>query len=60
MKYINQDFIEIKPIKCAGHDYYQIGIDKWNIVVGLGGLVKIANEANRIIQEYVDKLDKED
>nr|DAH36367.1 MAG TPA: hypothetical protein [Caudoviricetes sp.] len=60
MKYINQDSIEIKPIECAGHDYYQIGIDKWNIVVGLGGLVKIANEANRIIQEYVDRFDKED
>mgnify|MGYP004524738149 CR=1 FL=1 len=60
MKYINQDSIEIKPIECSGNDYYQIGTDDWNIVVGLGGLVNIANEANRIIKEYVDKLDVED
>ena len=60
MKYINQDYIEIKPIECAGHDYYQIGTDEWNITVGLGGLINIANEANRIIKEYMDKLDMED
>jgi len=41
MKYINQDHIEIKPVEYAGHDYYQIGIDEWNIIVGLGGLIDI-------------------
>lgn len=25
MRYITQDYIEIKPIECAGCDYYQIG-----------------------------------
>lgn len=60
MRYINQDYIEIKPIKCAGNEFYQVGTDDWNITVGLGGLIKIANEANRSIQDYVDKLDKED
>lgn len=60
MRYINQDYIGIKPIKFSGNEYYQIGIDDWNITVGLGGLIKIANETNRIIQDYVDKLDKED
>lgn len=49
MKYITQDYIEIKPIECAGYDYYQIGTDEWNIVVGLGGLVNMANQANKII-----------
>lgn len=60
MKYIKQDYIEIKLIECTGHDYYQIGIDKWNIVVGLGGLVNIANQANKIIENHMNKLDKED
>lgn len=60
MKYINQDYIEIKPIECAGHEYYQIGTDEWNITVGLGGLINIANQANRIIKEYMDELDMED
>lgn len=59
MKYINQDCIEIKPIECAGHDYYQIGIDEWNIIVGLGGLVNIANQANKIIENYINKLEKD-
>ena len=59
MKYIKEDHIEIKPIECAGHDYYQIGTDEWNIVVGLGGLVEITNQANKIIKEYMDKLDEE-
>lgn len=43
MRYITQDYIEIKPIECAGCDYYQIGTDAWNIVVGLGGLVNMVN-----------------
>lgn len=43
MKYTNQDYIEIKPIECAGYDYYQIDTDAWNIVVGIGELVNIAN-----------------
>lgn len=60
MRYITQDYIEIKPIECAGYDYYQIGTDAWNIVVGLGGLVNIANQANKIIENYMNKLDKED
>ena len=59
MKYINQDYIEIKPIECTGHDYYQIGIDEWNIVVGLGGLIKIANQANKIVEDYMHKLEKD-
>lgn len=60
MKYINQYHVEIKLIECAGHDYYQIGTNEWNIVVGLGGLVNIANQANKIIENYINKLDKED
>lgn len=59
MKYIKEDHIEIKSIECAGHDYYQIGTDEWNIVVGLGGLVNIANQANKIIEDYMNKLEKE-
>lgn len=60
MKYINQDHVEIKLIEYAGYDYYQIGTDEWNIVVGLGGLVNMANQANKIIENYINKLDKED
>lgn len=59
MKYINQDCIEIKPIECAGHEYYQIGIDEWNIIVGLGGLVNITTQANKIIENYMNKLEKD-
>ena len=59
MKYINQDYIEIKPIECARHDYYQIGTDEWNIVVGLGGLIDIKNQANKIIEDYMNKLGKD-
>ena len=59
MNYINQDYIEIKPIECTGHDYYQIGIDEWNIVVGLGGLINIANQANKIVEDYMHKLEKD-
>lgn len=59
MRYINQDHIKIKPVECAGNEYYRIGTDEWNITVGLGELIKIANEANRIIKEYVDRLDEE-
>ena len=59
MKYITQDYIEIKPIECAGCDYYQIGTDAWNIVVGLGGLVHITNQANKIIENYINKLEKD-
>ena len=59
MKYINQDYIEIKPIECAGYDYYQIGTDEWNIVVGLGGLVNMVNQANKTIENYIDKLEKD-
>lgn len=60
MRYITQDYIEIKPIECAGYDYYQIGTDEWNIVVGLGGLVNVANQANKIIEDYMNKLEAED
>nr|DAM83560.1 MAG TPA: hypothetical protein [Caudoviricetes sp.] len=59
MKYITQDHIEIKPIECAGYDYYQIGIDEWNIVVGLGGLVNVKNQADKIIENYINKLEKD-
>lgn len=60
MKYIKQDCVEIKPVECAGYDYYQIGTDEWNIIVGLGGLVNMANQANKIIEDYINRLDKED
>lgn len=60
MQYIKEDYIEIKPIECTGYDYYQIGIDEWNIVVGLGGLVNVKNQANKIIENYINKLEKED
>lgn len=59
MKYIKQEAIYIKPIEFFGNYYYQIGTDNWNIVVGLGALVKITNQANKIIKEYIDKLDEE-
>lgn len=60
MKYLKQDFTTIKPIKFFDNTYYQVGTDDWNIAVGLGGLVEIANQANKIIKEYMDELDKED
>ena len=60
MRYINQDHIEIKPVEYAGYDYYQIGIDEWNIIVGLGGLLNIANQANKIIEDYMNKLERID
>lgn len=60
MRYITQDYIEIKPIECAGCDYYQIGTDAWNIVVGLCGLVNMVNQANKIIEDYMNKLEAED
>ena len=59
MRYITQNYIEIKPIECTGYDYYQIGTDEWNIGVGLGGLVNIANQANKIIEDYMNKLEKD-
>ena len=60
MRYINKDNIKIKPVECAGIEFYQIGIDEWNIVVGLGGLINIANQADKIIENYINKLDEED
>lgn len=57
MKYIKQEAVCIKPIEFSGNDYYQIGIEGWDIVVGLGGLVEITKQANKIIEEYMDKLD---
>lgn len=57
MKYIKQETVCIKPIEFSGNTYYQIGIEDWNIVVGLGGLVGIANQANKIIKDYMDRLD---
>ena len=59
MKYIKQEAVYIKPVEFFGNTYYQIGADDWNIVVRLGGLVEIANQANKIIKEYMDKLDEE-
>ena len=58
MKYIKEDHIEIKPIECAGHDYYQIGTDEWNVIVGLGGLVNIKNQANKTIEDCINDLEK--
>lgn len=60
MRYITQDYIEIKPIECAGCEYYQIDTDAWNIVVGFGGLVNMVNQANKIIEDYMNKLEAED
>lgn len=59
MKYIKEDCIKIKTVECAGHNYYQIGTDAWNIVVGLGGLIDIKNQANKIIENYINKLEME-
>ena len=59
MKYIKEDCIRINPVECAGHNYYQIGTDAWNIVVGVGGLIKIANQANKIVEDYMHKLEKD-
>ena len=59
MTYIKQDTTRTKPTKSSGNSYHQIGVDGWNIVVGLGGLVEITNQANKIIKEYMDKLDEE-
>lgn len=56
LKYLKQDFATIEPIEFFGNTYYQIGADDWNIVVGLGGLVEIVNQANKIIKDYMDKL----
>lgn len=56
LKYIKQDSTTIKPVEFFGNTYYQIGADDWNIVIGLGGLIEIANQANKIIKEYMDKL----
>lgn len=60
LKYIKQEFVTIKPVEFFDNTYYQIGADDWNIVVGLGGMVEIANQANKIIKEHMDKLDEED
>ena len=54
MKYIKQEAVCIKPIEFSSNEYYQIGIDNWNIIVGLGGLVEIVNQANKIIKEYME------
>lgn len=59
LRYIKQESIAIKPVEFFGNTYYQIGADDWNIIVGLGGLVEIANQANKIIKEYMDQLDEE-
>ena len=60
LKYIKQEFVTIKPVEFFDNTYYQIGADAWNVVVGLGGLVEIAKQANEIIKEHMDKLNKED
>lgn len=60
LKYLKQDFSTIEPVEFFGNTYYQIGANDWNIVVGLGGLVEIANQANKIIKEYMDKLDEKE
>ena len=59
MKYIKEDCIKINPVEYAGHNYYQIGTDAWNIVVGLGGLIDIRNQSNKIIENYINKLEME-
>lgn len=60
LKYIKQEFTIIKPVEFFGNTYYQIGADDWNIIVGLGGLVEIANQTNKIIKDYIDELGKEE
>ena len=59
LKYLKQEFATIEPVEFFENTYYRIGADDWNIVVGLGGLVKITNQANKIIKEHMDKLDEE-
>lgn len=60
LKYLKQNFATIEPVEFFGNTYYQIGTDDWNIIVGLGGLIEIANQANKIIKEYIDKLDEKE
>lgn len=60
LKYLKQNFATIEPVEFFGNTYYQIGTDDWNIIVGLGGLTEIANQANKIIKEYIDKLDEKE
>ena len=60
MKYITQDYIEIKPNVLGVTIIKIVGTDEWNIIVGLGGLVNVKNQANKIIENYINKLDKED
>ena len=60
LKYLKQDFATIESVEFFGNTYYQIGTDDWNIIVGLGGLTEIANQANKIIKEYIDKLDEKE
>ena len=60
LKCLKQEFVTINPVEFFGDTYYQIGGADWNIVVGFCGLVEIANQANKIIKEHMDKLDKED
>lgn len=60
LKCLKQEFVTINPVEFFGDTYYQIGEAGWNIVVGLDGLVEIANQANKIIKWHMDKLDKED
>lgn len=58
LKYIKQDSVTVKPIEFTGNTYYQIGIDDWNIIVGLGGLVEIAKQADIIIQNRIKELEQ--
>lgn len=59
LKCLKQEFVTINPVEFFGDTYYQIGANDWNIVIGLGGLVEIANQANKIIAKRIDELDKE-
>ena len=57
MKYIKEDHVEIKEVKFAGNTFYQVGIDDWNITVGLGGLVEIMKKSKEIIDNYMKSLE---
>lgn len=56
MKIIKGECIEIKSVNDI---YYQVGIDDWNIVVGLGGLIYLKDLCEKIITERLKELDKE-
>lgn len=53
MRYIKSDYVEIKEVKLGSNTFYQIGIDDWNILVGLGGLLEILSKTKEIINHRI-------